>query len=165
MIAVRWYPRYGLSYRDAEELLAERGAEVDHVTVYRWVQRFTPLHRRRAPVPTLPWETAVRRSPSSHSPSDLGTTSDDAMHPFSPKQQTRSAHRMLRRRLKNQDQTAHRHERALVRSRGVSGMRTAALPQRRKTGLAHRRNIMPRSGTWHVLSGDTHHLLALHTSR
>jgi len=35
--------RFGLSYRDVEELLAERGIEVDHVTVYRWVQRFTPL--------------------------------------------------------------------------------------------------------------------------
>ena len=43
MIAVRWYLRFGLSYRDVEELLAERGVEVDHVTVYRWVQRFTPL--------------------------------------------------------------------------------------------------------------------------
>jgi transposase-like protein len=32
-----------LSYRDIEELLVERGVEVDHVTVYRWVQRFTPL--------------------------------------------------------------------------------------------------------------------------
>jgi IS6 family transposase len=32
-----------LSYRDLEELLAERGIEVDHVTLYRWVQRFTPL--------------------------------------------------------------------------------------------------------------------------
>ena len=42
-VAVRWYLRYGLSYRDLEELLAERGVEVDHVTVYRWVQRFTPL--------------------------------------------------------------------------------------------------------------------------
>jgi hypothetical protein len=41
--AVRWYLRYGLSYRDLEELLAERGVRVDHVTVYRWVQRFTPL--------------------------------------------------------------------------------------------------------------------------
>jgi transposase, IS6 family len=40
-VAVRWYLRYGLSYRDVEELLAERGVEVDHVTVYRWVQRFT----------------------------------------------------------------------------------------------------------------------------
>ena len=36
-------PRYGLSYRDVEELLAERGIAVDYVTVYRWVQRFTPL--------------------------------------------------------------------------------------------------------------------------
>ncbi|MEU4217334.1 IS6 family transposase [Actinoplanes sp. NPDC026623] len=43
MVAVRWYLRYGLSYRDVEELLAERGIQVDHVTVYRWVQRFTPL--------------------------------------------------------------------------------------------------------------------------
>src|SRR3954463_564081 len=43
VVAVRWYLRYGLSYRDLEELLAERGIEVDHVTLYRWVQRFTPL--------------------------------------------------------------------------------------------------------------------------
>jgi len=43
VLAVRWYLRYGLSYRDVEELLVERGVEVDHVTVYRWVQRFTPL--------------------------------------------------------------------------------------------------------------------------
>jgi transposase, IS6 family len=41
-VAVRWSLRYGLSYRDVEELLAERGVAVDHVTVYRWVQRFTP---------------------------------------------------------------------------------------------------------------------------
>jgi Transposase and inactivated derivatives len=43
VLAVRWYLRYGLSYRDVEELLGERGIEVDHVTIYRWVQRFTPL--------------------------------------------------------------------------------------------------------------------------
>ena len=41
-VAVRWLLRYGLSYRDVEELLAERGVTVDHVTIYRWVQRFTP---------------------------------------------------------------------------------------------------------------------------
>jgi transposase, IS6 family len=39
--AVRWYLRYGLSYRDVEELLGEGGVTVDHVTVYRWVHRFT----------------------------------------------------------------------------------------------------------------------------
>jgi IS6 family transposase len=43
VLAVRWCLRFGLSYRDVEELLAERGVEVDHVTVYRWVQRFMPL--------------------------------------------------------------------------------------------------------------------------
>jgi len=43
VLAVRWYLRFGLSSRDVEELLAERGVEVDHVTIYRWVLRFTPL--------------------------------------------------------------------------------------------------------------------------
>jgi IS6 family transposase len=43
IVAVRWYLRFGLSYHDVEELLAERGVEVDHVTVYHWVQRFTLL--------------------------------------------------------------------------------------------------------------------------
>lgn len=54
VLAVRWYLRYALSYRDVEELLVERGAEVDHVTVYRWVQRFTPLLADAArPLPAL----------------------------------------------------------------------------------------------------------------
>ena len=41
VLAVRWYLRFGLSYRDVEELLVERGVAVDHVTIYRWVLRFT----------------------------------------------------------------------------------------------------------------------------
>ena len=40
-LAVRWYLSYGVTYRDVEKLLAERGITVDHVTVYRWVQTFT----------------------------------------------------------------------------------------------------------------------------
>jgi transposase-like protein len=43
VLAVRWYLRFGLSYRDVEQLLAERGVEVDHVNIYRWVLRFAPL--------------------------------------------------------------------------------------------------------------------------
>jgi transposase-like protein len=43
VLAVRWYLRFGLSYRDVEELLSKRGIDVDHTTVYRWVQRFAPL--------------------------------------------------------------------------------------------------------------------------
>ncbi|WP_405104069.1 IS6 family transposase [Micromonospora sp. NBC_01412] len=49
VLAVRWYLRFNLSYRDAEEPLVERGVEVDHVTTYRWVQRFTPLLADAAP--------------------------------------------------------------------------------------------------------------------
>ena len=43
VVGVRWYLRFNLSYRDIEELLAERGVEVDHVSVFRWVHRFAPL--------------------------------------------------------------------------------------------------------------------------
>ena len=42
LLAVGWYLRFSLSYRDVEELLAERGLLVDHVTVWRWVQRYAP---------------------------------------------------------------------------------------------------------------------------
>ena len=41
MLAVRWYLRYDLSYRNVAELLPERGIALDHITIYRWVQRFT----------------------------------------------------------------------------------------------------------------------------
>jgi len=43
VLAVRWYLRFGLSYRDVEELLAERGIDVDHVSAHRWVRRFAQL--------------------------------------------------------------------------------------------------------------------------
>jgi IS6 family transposase len=44
VLAVRWYLRFGLSYRDPRgDFLDERGVEVDHVTSYRSVLRFTPL--------------------------------------------------------------------------------------------------------------------------
>ena len=61
LLAVRWYLRYGLSYRDLEELLAERGIEVDHVTLYRWVQRFTPLVDRRGPAGPAPGRGSLVR--------------------------------------------------------------------------------------------------------
>ncbi len=54
LLAVGWYLRFSLSYRDVEELLAERGLHADHVTVWRWVQRYAPemeprLRRRLKP--------------------------------------------------------------------------------------------------------------------
>ena len=44
----RWYLRFSLSYRDLEELMAERNLTVDHTTVWRWVQRYAPELATRA---------------------------------------------------------------------------------------------------------------------
>ena len=50
LCAVRWYLRYSLSYRDVQELLVERGLEIDHTTVWRWVQHYAPeLEERTQP--------------------------------------------------------------------------------------------------------------------
>ena len=48
LCAVRWCLRYSLSYREVEELLVERGLEIDHTTVWRWVQRYAPELEERA---------------------------------------------------------------------------------------------------------------------
>lgn len=47
--AVQWYCRYGISYRDLETMMAERGIRVDHSTIYRWVQKYASEmeHRMR----------------------------------------------------------------------------------------------------------------------
>jgi IS6 family transposase len=47
ILCVRWYLRFGLSFRNLKEIMAERNLTVDHVTIWRWVQRYAPeLHRR-----------------------------------------------------------------------------------------------------------------------
>ena len=47
MLCVRWYLRYSLSYRDLEEMMAERQLSVDHVTIWRWVQHYAPILNER----------------------------------------------------------------------------------------------------------------------
>ncbi|WP_170763247.1 IS6 family transposase [Ruegeria lacuscaerulensis] len=54
LFAVFFYVRYGVSYRDLEEILAERGVSVDHTTLNRWVGRYScaiaeAARRRKAP--------------------------------------------------------------------------------------------------------------------
>lgn len=44
---VRWYCKYGISYRELEEMMLERGFEVDHTTLYRGVQHFAPEMEKR----------------------------------------------------------------------------------------------------------------------
>jgi transposase, IS6 family len=47
LLCVRWYLRYSLSYRDLEEMMRERGLQVDHTTIYRWVQCYAPELEKR----------------------------------------------------------------------------------------------------------------------
>ena len=61
LLAVGWYLRFSLSYRDVEELLAERGLRADHVTVWRWVQRYGPEMEQR-----------LRRRLKSNQPTTVG---------------------------------------------------------------------------------------------
>ena len=42
-VAVGYYLRYALSYRDISEILRERGFDVHHSTIYRWVQEYAPI--------------------------------------------------------------------------------------------------------------------------
>lgn len=57
--AVRWYCRYGVSYRDLEQMMAERGVAVNHCTIFRWTQRYAPEIERR-----LRWHWRRPRSTS-----------------------------------------------------------------------------------------------------
>jgi hypothetical protein len=47
LVCVRWYCKYGISYRDLEEIMAERGVVVDHTTLFCWVQRYALLMVKR----------------------------------------------------------------------------------------------------------------------
>ena len=42
LLCVRWYLAYSLSRRDLEEMMAERGISVDHMTIHRWTVRYAP---------------------------------------------------------------------------------------------------------------------------
>ena len=46
-LCVRWYITYRLSYRDLVAMMAERGVEVSHTTIMRWVLRYVPEYEQR----------------------------------------------------------------------------------------------------------------------
>src|SRR3979490_651246 len=47
ILCVRWYLRYKLSFRDLVEMMAERGLNLAHTTILRWVRRYTPEFIKR----------------------------------------------------------------------------------------------------------------------
>src|SRR3954454_21165794 len=71
LLCVRWYLRFGLSFRNLEELMVERNVSVDHVTIWRWVQRYAPeLHQRcrselRMTNRSWEWTRPISGSPAS----------------------------------------------------------------------------------------------------
>jgi hypothetical protein len=47
ILCVRWYLRYKLSFRDLVEMMSERGLQLAHTTILRWVQRYAPEFIKR----------------------------------------------------------------------------------------------------------------------
>jgi putative transposase len=59
--AVFFYVRYGVSYRDLEKIMAERGVDIDHTTLNRWVVKFSPLIAANAQSTKKPTATSWRK--------------------------------------------------------------------------------------------------------
>jgi transposase, IS6 family len=52
--AVRWYLQFSISYRDLERMFSDRGIQVDHTTLFRWIQAYAPeLEKRIRPHPRM----------------------------------------------------------------------------------------------------------------
>jgi len=46
ILCVRWYLKYNFSYRDLQEMMQERGIEISHTTIYRWVIEYTVVMQK-----------------------------------------------------------------------------------------------------------------------
>ena len=67
LLNVRCYLRYALSYRDLEEMMLERvGGEVDHTTIYRWVQSYSPDIEKRCKPHLQPTNDSYRVDETMH---------------------------------------------------------------------------------------------------
>ena len=142
LCAVRWYLRFSLSYREVEELLAERGISVDHSTIWRWVQRFAPeLNLRVRPYlkPTnLSWrvdETYVRVKGQwcylYRAIDSRGATIEFFLSAFRDLDATKS---LFRRALRD---GAHRQPRVI--NTDLAPTYSSAIPELQRTGIIRRR--------------------------
>jgi putative transposase len=55
LMCVRWYVAYGLSVRNLEEVMAERGVEVDHSAVHRWTIKLLPILEKNFATASARW--------------------------------------------------------------------------------------------------------------
>nr|WP_205790115.1 IS6 family transposase [Microvirga makkahensis] len=108
MLCVRWYLAYGLSLRNLEEMMAERGISVDHATIHRWIIRYSPdllerFNRRKRPVMNR-WhmdETYIKvRGRWMYLCRAIDSNGDTVEFRFSEKRNLAAAKRFLRKALK-----------------------------------------------------------------
>ena len=108
LLCVQWYLAYGLSLRDLEEMMAERGISVDHATVHRWVVHYSPellerFYRRKRPV-TDKWhmdETYIKvRGQWRYLYRAIDSNGDTVEFWFSERRNLTAAKRFLRKALK-----------------------------------------------------------------
>jgi transposase-like protein len=108
LLCVRWYLAYGLSLRNLEEMMAERGISVDHATVHRWVIRYFSellerFNRRKRAV-TCKWyvdETYIKvRGCWMYLYRTIDSNGDSVEFWFSERRNLVAAKRFMRRALK-----------------------------------------------------------------
>jgi transposase, IS6 family len=87
LLCVRWYRKYGISYRDLTEMMQERGVAVDLSTLFRWVQRMRPRSRSGTILSGFPFRAV-----------DKHGQPIDFIH--SGRRNTRAAYRLLRKALR-----------------------------------------------------------------
>ena len=132
MLCVRWYLRYCLTLRDLEELMMERGLDVDHSTIGRWVLRYAPelnkRVRREIRPPNRSWrvdETYVRVAGAwTYLYRAVDSTGETIDFMLSPKRDTVAAKHFLQMALwrTGPDPTArHQCRRACILSAGHCG--------------------------------------------
>ena len=109
LTTIRWYLRYNLSYRDIEELIAERGIALDHSTLNRWVIRYTPglvensqKHKRRVGVSWRFDETYIKvRGQWKYLYRAVDKDGDTIDFLLTAKRDTKAALRFLRQAIRN----------------------------------------------------------------
>ena len=109
LTAIRWYLRYRLSYRDIEELMAERGLNVNHSTLNRWVVKYAPLlaakaqhHKRKVGISWRLDETDIRvRGSWKYLCRAVDKNGDTIDFLLTAKRETRAALPFLRQAIRN----------------------------------------------------------------
>ena len=134
LLCVRWYLAYNLSLRDLEEMMAERGLNVDHSTVHRWVVHFSPqllerFNRRRRVVGSK-WhmdETYIKvRGQWTYLYRAIDSDGDTVEFLFSENRDLLAAKRFFRRRW---SATADRGASSSTAARPITSRSFSAMPK------------------------------------